>query len=292
MQTVKQLLLAATLLIGFMFAKADNLWIIGDATPYGWDTDKATALLSTPADPNVFTGTIYLKGGQEFKFMTQPEWGNDEYGAAPGATLENGTIKLAKGTGDDGYDKIRVSADGNYYISLDVENLTASISLSTYQDTHITLCSLFLVGGATPGGWSVMQGTPLYQSVEKPYEFSADNLQLSSGSFKIATALKGAGSWNPEYWYFRDADNSGKIALNQDGDLQWEITDETKYNVAVNIQAQTISIKKISTTGINNVVSDETVSEYYSLTGIKVTNPHNGLYIRKTGNHTEKVYIP
>lgn len=273
-------------------ANADRLWLIGEALPYGWDTDKATALLSLPDDNTLFTGTVFLKGGQDFKFMTVPEWGNEEYGAAPDAALNDGKITLAKGTDDTGYGKIQVAEDANYYITVDTESLLATIEKSAYQESPVTLCSLFLVGDATPGGWDVMNGTPLYQEKENPCVLTASGIDLVKGSFKIATALKGACSWNPEYWYFRDADNSGKIALNQEGDLQWAIEEAGTYTVTVDVKDNTISITKKGTVGIESVLSnDDCEAEYYTLTGVKVENPVNGIFICKKGSKTEKVIL-
>ena len=48
---MKKLLLALSLLAMAASASAANLYIIGDATPYGWSTDEATALLSTAETP-------------------------------------------------------------------------------------------------------------------------------------------------------------------------------------------------------------------------------------------------
>ncbi|MDE6527068.1 MAG: SusF/SusE family outer membrane protein [Muribaculaceae bacterium] len=291
MNQIKQCFLALLLITSTLCAKADCLWIIGDATPYGWDTDNATALLSA-ADSHVFSGTIYLKAGQDFKFMTKPDWGNLEYGAAPGASLVNGEIALAKGTDDSGYAKLQVADNGNYLITVSTDDMTAKIVKSEYQDSEITICSLFLVGSATPNGWDVMNGTPLYQNAEKPYLFKAENLSLDAGSFKIAIALKGACSWNPAYWYFRDASADDKIAKDQDGDIQWNIDEKDAYTVAVNVIDNSISITKTHTTSITSAVSDTNgTPEYYTLTGLRVDKPEAGVYICKNGKSTKKIII-
>lgn len=287
---VKQSFLALFLILSTLCAKADCLWIIGEATPYGWDTDKATALLSAP-DSREYNGTIYLKAGQDFKFMTVPDWGNTEYGAAPGASLVDGVISLSKGTDDSGYGKLQVAENGNYNITVNTEAMTATIVKSEYQDTEITMCSLFLVGSATAGGWDVMKGTPLYQNAGKPYEFNAENLSLEAGTFKIATALKGACSWNPEYWYFRDAAAENKIAKAQDGDIQWNIADKGKYSIAVNVIDNSIAITPDNSSSVSSVIGDsEHVNEYYTLTGVRVSAPKAGAYICKNGK-TAKIII-
>lgn len=291
MLQIRQCFFALLLIISTLCAKADRLWIIGDATPYGWDTDKATALLSA-ADSHEYSGTIYLKAGQDFKFMTVPDWGNEEYGAAPGASLVNGEINLSKGTDDSGYSKLQVTENGNYNITVNTEAMTARIVKSEYQDSEITMCSLFLVGSATVGGWDVMDGTPLYQNAETPYEFKAENVALDAGTFKIAIALKGACSWNPEYWYFCDATNDNKIAKAQDGDNQWKIAEKATYSIAVNVIDNSILITSDITSSISSVISDSNdITEYYTLTGVRVNNPKSGVFIRKKGAMTQKIVI-
>lgn len=291
MTQIRQCFLALLLITSTLCAKADRLWIIGEATPYGWDTDKATALLSA-ADSQEYSGTIYLKAGQDFKFMTVPDWGNEEYGATPGASLVDGEITLSKGTDDSGYSKLQVAEDGNYDILVNTDAMTARVVKSAYQATEITVCSLFLIGSATSGGWDVMTGTPLYQNTEMPYQLKAENVALDAGSFKIAIALKGACSWNPEYWYFRDSTDDNKIAKAQDGDIQWNIEEKGSYSITVNVIDNSISITPTLTTAITSVDSDSNeASEYYTLTGIKVNAPKAGVFICKKGKTTKKIII-
>lgn len=289
---IKQSLLALLLSVTALCCKADCLWIIGDATPYGWATDNATALLSA-ADSHDYTGTIYLKANQDFKFMTVPDFGNEEYGAAPGASLTDGEIALAKGTDDNGYGKLQVSEDGNYYISVNTETMKARIEKSAYQESEINMCSLFMVGSATVNGWDVMKGTPLYQNAEKPYEFCSGNVAFEAGTFKIAIDLKGACSWNSEYWYFRDAADDNKIARAQDGDLQWNIAKKDTYVVTVDVKNNSISILPQTETSISTVgESDCYEAEYYTLGGIKVGDPQNGgIFILKKGPKSQIVII-
>lgn len=291
----KSTLILASMLValGANSIQAANLWIIGDATPYGWSLDDATALLSTPENSSLYSGTIYLKANEDFKFMSVPDFGNTDYpqyGAAPDATLTDGKIDLASGSNDEGYGKIQVPESANYYITINTEALVATIVKAEYQTTQIGLCSLFLVGDATSGGWSVDDGTPLFQDKDTPYVYSAD-VELKNGSFKIATVMKGAGSWDPKYYYFCDPEDSGKIILANTEDTQWQIAENATYNVSVNTIQNTINIVK--TDGSDSV--DELVwenglngaTEYFTLTGVKVANPSNGIFIVKKGN---KVY--
>lgn len=289
---MKKFTLALSLLAMAASASAANLYIIGDATPYGWSTDDATALLSTADAPAVYTGTIYLTADQNFKFMTVPDWGNLEYGSAPDATLVDGEITLASGTDDSGYGQLRVPEAANYLITVDTENLKATIVKSAYQESEIKLCSLFMVGSATDGEWSVDNGTPLYQDAEAPYKYSAANLALKEGSFKIATVIKGGGSFDQKYFYFRSADDDAKMVLNQDGDLQWNIAEAANYDVTANTLTGDITIAKSSSSAISTVEDvDNAVAEYFTLDGVKVASPSAGIYICRRGSAVSKVIV-
>ena len=295
---IRNLLVAGVLLTSAAASADDNgrLFIIGDATPYGWDLDMAQALMSSSENPAVYTGTLYLKGGENntFKFMQAHEWGSTEYGI-PAEAAVSGEIQLASGTLDDGYSKMYVAEAGNYYISVDTQNLKGEISRSEYQENEIQYCTLFLVGDATEGGWSVEEGTPLYQSAALPCEYSATVALKSSGSFKIATALRGAGSWDAKYYYFKDVDEEGKISTDSTDDRQWKVSEDGNYIVTVNTISGTISITKDNgiPTGIEAAVAEaaDVTTSYYTLQGCKVTNPTKGVFIKVTGNNVEKVIL-
>lgn len=291
MNLTKQLAAAAALFT-FLSASAGNLWIIGEATPYGWSTDDATALLSTPESPDVFTGTIYLEADRNFKFMLTKDFGSDEYGMAVGATPADGVYPLAGGREDQGYEQLKVSESANYLISVNTTDMSASIVKSAYQDEPIKLASLFMVGSATEGGWSVDDGTPLYQIAETPYEFASNNVSLNAGTFKIATVIKGGGTWDNRYWYYRSTEDPAKIALGQAGDEQWTIDNGGYYDIKVNLQTSAISITESDDTGtlVINPSLDET-PRYWTLDGVEVSNPTKGLYIRRIGDRVEKVIL-
>lgn len=273
-----------------------RLYIIGEALSYGYSLDAAQALLATPENPEVFTGTIFLKGNESFKFMENAEWGGTEYGASTNEPA-SGQIILASGKDDSGYNKITVADAGNYYMVIDTKNMTATIEKSAYQAAPIEYCSLFLVGGNTPGGWSVDNGTPLYQSVETPYTYSNKDVYITSdGSFKIARSIKGGGTFDAKYWFYRDANDSGKISTDNANDLQWSVAGDGNYAVSVNTVDNSISINKVvdETTGITTIITDASNdgnATYYNLQGVKVEHPASGIYIKVTNNSISKVRL-
>lgn len=47
-----------------------------------------------------------------------------------------------------------------------------------------------------------------------------------------------------------------------------------------------------STTGADSIdIDNNTPAVYYNLQGVEVTNPENGIFIKKQGNKVTKVYI-
>lgn len=290
-------------LFSTLTANADDkgrLYIVGDATPKGWDLDFSRALLSTAEKPNVYTGTLYLKGGESntFKFLQTHEYGNTEYGlpADVASRTVDGECALASGTSDNGYKQLSVAQNGNYYISVDTENLTADIKLSDYQDTQIEWCSLFLVGGATPGSWTVEDATPLYQSKTEPYKFSSKVNLKADGSFKITKTIKGGGTFDSKFYYFKDADDAGKISTDATDDRQWSVPENGDYNVTVNTLTNAIAIEKAK--DVSTAVEEFTMADtedvapvYYDLQGNRISTPAKGIFIEVRGDKTRKVVL-
>ena len=132
----------------------------------------------------------------------------------------------------------------------------------------------------------------MFQDAEAPYKYAAANVDLAEGSFKIATVIKGGGSFDQKYFYFRSADNDGKMALNQDGDLQWSIAETAAYNVTANTLTDDLTIAPAGLSAITAVDADtDAPAEYFTLGGVKVVTPSAGLYICRRGDVVSKVVV-
>lgn len=280
---------------------ADNLlWIVGGSLPEGWNPGRSTALVPNPDNSKVFSGTVYLDPTKDpndsgFKFLTYPGWGHLEYRAAKDAKLEDGKIKIANSDENTDDSKIFVEESANYYITVDIENLEATIVKSEYQDTPIIDSSLFMVGTPTKGGYDIDNATPMYQNVNAPYTYTTTLTVNDTGDFKITRVITRSGDtcWNGEFWYFADKEDSNKMALNQEGDYKWNITEPGDYTITANTKDNTLKIEKDNNmsgvVSIDNECQDS--PEYYNLSGMKVTNPTQGIFIRRQGNKVEKIVI-
>lgn len=236
--------------------------VVGDAVWGGWSLDNAAMMVQSAQNAKVFTYTGYLKANAEFKFLTECEWGKDEYrnaNAADAYISGNGQLQVG---GDD--NKFKVAENANYIITLDLEQLTINVTKADYQTLPVYHNVLYLVGDATPGGWDLHAATPLAMDGSNPFLFKGIvNLQ-ATGSFKIGV--------NPnagygQKFYFRDATDAAKVSEDDTDDRQWSVSSAGSYKVSVDLQQMTITLVDV-TTGIATVNSlQQPSSPVYNLAG-------------------------
>ncbi len=112
------------------FAPFPMVYLVGDATPNGWDIGNATAMTAT-TDPNRFVWTGNLKEGEvKFSCDRQTDWGGAWFvapldGAAPTGDSES-MLYSAKGSVPD--NKWKVTSAGRYTIELDQLNETVKFT--------------------------------------------------------------------------------------------------------------------------------------------------------------------
>ena len=100
-------------------AKHAELWMIGTATPNGWQIDKGVLLTQDAENPMVYTATADLKEG-EFKFIVNKYMGFDQTAYVKDAADDS---KVVYG-GDD--NKWNITEAGTYDVKLDLANMTIS----------------------------------------------------------------------------------------------------------------------------------------------------------------------
>ena len=109
-----------------------NLYLVGDATPNGWDINNATPLVKDTENPAVFTWTGNLIPG-EFKITTAKSFDGGWNWIHPvtqgqDLTLTNYEV-LASGVGND-Y-KWVIDTEGSYTINLNLQSEVISIESNT-----------------------------------------------------------------------------------------------------------------------------------------------------------------
>ena len=209
---------------------ADKLILIGDAAPDGWALNNSVAMLNQGND--VWKVTVQLKADEGFKFLTDTDFGSFQYRAGDSdVMLSDGVAATLYDSGENANDnKFKVSAAANYDVVCDLTNKTVTVTRSAYQEHALRYAALWMVGGATPGGWSIGDGVQLNQHEDNPLVYSATTW-LTTGEFKLATNKYADFG---QSMFQRDAADATKMVLGGD-DNKWNITEPATYDVEVNV---------------------------------------------------------
>ena len=282
------LALAATVLTA---NAAERLLIVGEAVWGGWSIDNSIVMLNSTENPDVFKATVNLNANGTFKFLTTTGFGNLEYRAGDNdVTLTADVASDLVSTEENSNDKkFKVSETANYDIVCDLTAKTIVVKKAGYQTNPLKHTALWMIGSATPGGWSIGEGTMLVPTVDNPTVFKA-TVNLVEGEMKIAVNNQtGFG----QTFYLRDTTDETKMVFGGD-DNKWNITKAGKYDVTVDVVNMTISITETSSTGISSAESASGVSTaLYDLGGNRLSSRtlRPGCYIQKKGSYTRKVMV-
>lgn len=276
--------------LGSISAKAaDRLLIVGEAVWGGWSIDNSVEMLNTTEQPDVWKATVYLKANSDFKFLTTTDWGNLEYRAGDNTvTLASGVQgKLVSSAENVNDNKFQVSEAANYDIVCDLDQETITVSKAAYQDSELNFPALYLVGSATPGGWSLSQAAMLKQDASNPVAYSG-TVSLTAGEFKLCVNTQtGYG----QTFFQVDPNDAGRMVFGGD-DNKWQVTEAGDYDISANVKDMTISVKKHDATGISKIATEaDGAAEYFSLSGVKVSSPVSGVYVKRVNGKCTKVVV-
>ena len=279
------LLAASTLTV----QAAERLLIVGDGVWGGWSIDNSIVMMNDAAQPDVFTATVSLKANSDFKFLTETEWGKLEYRAGDaGVTLSDGVSAALVSSDDNSNDnKFQVGETANYSIVCDLAAKTVTVTKAAYQDDELKHTALWLVGSATTGGWDLGKATMILPSDDNPMVFRG-TVDLLEGEMKIAVnKYTGYG----QTFYQRDAADDTKMVFGGD-DNKWNIAKAAKYDIVADTKNLTISITENTGTGIAETEAvAEQQTEWFTLSGVKVAQPRNGVFVKRQGKKIVKVLV-
>lgn len=215
-----------------------RLWIVGDATPNGWDINNPNEMKVDPADPFIFTYNEVLKAG-EFKIpVATGNWGTDFFMPLTNyPDLSSTGVRLVPGGSPD-Y-KWKIATPGGYKITLNLRDMTISIKPFT------PYTALWMVGDATPNGWNINSPNSMVKDAADPNKFTYTG-PLNAGEFKIPVAT---GNWGTDYFMppVNGQDISGTVAKFVPGgnpDNKWKVATAGNYKVTLDQLRETISIVK------------------------------------------------
>ncbi len=168
-----------------------NLYIVGDATPGGWNNPvPVPSQQFTKVDAFTFSITTTLTAGKSYVFLpVNGDWGSKYGGATDGTAAGGGT--LLKDGAVPGSNTPAPAVTGIYKIDVNFQT-------NKYAVTQVVVpANLYIVGDATPGGWNNPVPTPSQQF------FKIDNVSfgiivnLTAGNSYLFLPLNG--DWTNKY---------------------------------------------------------------------------------------------
>lgn len=216
-----------------------RLWIVGDATPNGWNINAPNEMRVDSSNLFVFTYNEVLNAG-EFKIpVATGNWGGDFYMPLSNHPAITATgVQLVPG-GNPDY-KWQITTTGAYKIKLDLQTLSISIKPFTPYP------QLWMVGDATPAGWNINTPTVMTPVSGNPYQFTYTG-PMNAGEFKFPVAT---GNWGTDF-FMPVLDQSGigstqaKFVTGGNPDYKWRLTQAGNYRITIDQLRETISIIKL-----------------------------------------------
>ena len=236
--------------------KTSTLYMVGDATPNGWDIGAPTPLQATEGDPLIFTWEGELRTGEVKLCLTTGSW--DAPFIRPQA---NGTeisrtpitnAKFAMHAGDPD-DKWRVAEAGKYRLTFDLRQWTMSTEYLGEPDapviTPIEAESVYLVGDAAPNGWNIDAPTQMEKVSQYIFKYEG---ALTAGELKACTQT---GDWGVAF--IRPSFAGCKINLKgvestdfvytTSPDDKWQVEEAGQYRITFDLEHYTIKAEQLTT---------------------------------------------
>ena len=236
---------------------ANNLSLIGDATPGGWSLDSA--IVMKPVADGIYEFVGDLKDGS-LKFVVQHDFVPSYGPQTNGDLLEFGIIELTYRTSYEEPDNAFAVTAGRYSLTLDVSDTVAKLAVSDgtglpdkwyveYPDT------IYAVGNATQAGWSAIDAIAMAETADNSGVY-VDTLLLSPGELKFLCQKDWGAGYGANVAYAPIA-GAGEYALMplDSTDMKFVVAPAlpTEYVVAVNLMAGTLTLQT------NHVVYPDTL---------------------------------
>lgn len=236
--------------------ESETLYMIGDATPGGWSMDDATAFTRDAANKYIFTWEGELVEGNMKACLAPDGTFSCPFIRPAAAGVEISADGVASPdfvytTGPD--DQWRVTAAGRYRITFDLEHWTIAVKTAgsgSDDKKPIETTTLYMIGDATPGGWSMDNATPLTADASNKYVFTWEG-RLNTGNMKACLEPDGTFSCP----FIRPASAGVEISkagvassdfvYTTEPDDQWTVTEAGDYRITFDLEHWTITVKAL-----------------------------------------------
>lgn len=231
---------------------AENVFMVGDATPAGWNIDAPTQLTRQSQYIFIYEGT--LAAGEMKAYTQSGDWG------APAIRPTFGGCKIGRSgvesadfiytTGPD--DKWQIEEAGQYRLTFDLEHYTLAAEylgeIPAQTNTPIEAEAVYIVGDATPNGWSIDAPTQLTKQSQYIFVYEGE---LVPGELKACTQT---GDWGVPF--IRPTFGGCKISLSgvenaeftftANPDDKWQVTEAGQYRLTFDLEHWTIKAEPLS----------------------------------------------
>jgi len=203
-----------------------TIYMVGDASPNGWDIGNATPLVQSADNPYIFTYTgVMQKGDFKFPVNRNTDWGQDMF-----MKTDDTHMYLHKGGASDD-NKWSIAKKGYYTITLNL--LDNSISINRLK--------LYMVGSATPIGWSIDKAVEMTENATDGCIFNYTG-PMVAGEFKFP--VNRDGSWG-QNMYMRTDDTHMYLHIGgASDDNKWTISSDGNYVINANVETLSLSVQK------------------------------------------------
>ncbi|HAQ18677.1 MAG TPA: hypothetical protein DCR40_05495 [Prolixibacteraceae bacterium] len=202
------------------------IYLVGSSAPNGWDISNATQLVQNPDNPYLFSYSGAMKAG-EFKFPVNrnSDWGQDMF-----MKTDDSHMYLHKGGASDD-NKWTIEKKGYYTITLNLLDNTISINR----------LKLYMVGSATPVGWSIDKAIEMTEDAIDGCIFTYAG-PMVAGEFKFPVNRNS--DWGQDMYMKTDNTHMYLHKGGASDDNKWNITADGNYVIKANVETLSLSFQK------------------------------------------------
>ena len=233
-----------------------SIYLYGDAV-----TGTNTPIVLFNNEDGVYEFKGELKAGGSFKFFL-PEWDSADHDwtkinrSINAATADEALSKAGLDltftypATQDNYWKVAPDAGGYYTITVNIKDKTVKAEYKgTEFSSILPLYDLYIYGDATATGWDIQSAEAIQKCGENVYRYTGD---LKVGQFRFLTttlspfalSVKPAGSSSVDV--NTSGFSNGEVAYCREPDISWNVTEEGKYRITLDLNSMTVKKEKIT----------------------------------------------
>lgn len=225
-----------------------ELYLIGDATDGGWEITDATPMTYIKAS-STFEWEGILKG-KSFRFVCQNTPGDFWPGYVKDPDNDGKAKYFDAKPADEEDIKFTISEAGKYYVSLNTK--TWEVVIRKQDDVTVLYDNVWMLGNATPNGWSWDNMVEMTRSAEDGNVFTWTG-ELKVGEIKFSLAGPTAQYLSGKFVFAKKAnadittDTDIEIREPEEGkDYKWKLSEAEAgiYTITIDFNFNKISFEK------------------------------------------------